>query len=132
MSHVRCGLVATLAFLPSCLSGTAELPARAANDLACPQQQVSLQRETGYFRRAVGCGKQNVYAYLISEDRWVSPIDRAEFEFSCPRKDLTVQVLTDDTTVGVSGCEKKAVYVFIQGKWLMNTGTDERQPTPGQ
>ena len=49
---------------------------------------------------------------------------RASFDLSCPAGDikfLCVGPGSDCSSVGASGCEKKAVYVFVGDKWVMNS-----------
>ena len=50
--------------------------------------------------------------------------ERASFDLSCPAADikfLCVGPGSDCSSVGASGCAKKAVYVFIADKWVMNS-----------
>ena len=50
--------------------------------------------------------------------------ERASFDLSCAvdgLKFVCVGSGSDCSSVGVSGCEKKAVYVFVAGKWVMNS-----------
>ena len=63
---------------------------------------------------------------------------RASFEFECPKDQLKLTVLKVNEVldigssydraqhVGVSGCEKKAVYVrnIYTEEWIMNTATE--------
>jgi hypothetical protein len=82
-----------------------------------------------YYERAMGCGKQNWYFYDGSA--WISPLDRAAFEMSCPKEQMTAAAL-DKTTVGVTGCGKKGVYVLLaapgQTKWVLNSSEDAKKP----
>ena len=48
-----------------------------------------------------GCGKSSVY--LHNGDSWVSPIERAVFDLSCPKEKLTLQ--------GVRLLKKKMILV---------------------
>ena len=59
---------------------------------------------------------------------------RASFDMSCPQQRLTVTDL-GERTKGVSGCGKRATYVFHQigedanhGDWVMNSPTAEPSP----
>ncbi|MFO0759414.1 MAG: hypothetical protein U0359_23170 [Byssovorax sp.] len=48
--------------------------------------------------------------------------DRASFDLSCPREQIVAQELGNHMTMGVSGCGKKATYVYTSdGRWLMNS-----------
>lgn len=51
--------------------------------------------------------------------------ERASFNLSCPAPDmkfLCVGPGGDCSSVGVSGCDKKAVYLFVANtKWVMNS-----------
>jgi hypothetical protein len=58
---------------------------------------------------------------------------RAAFEFDCEESKLSTQMLKEitdmgrlmnGTTVGVSGCGKKAVYI-LDRTWIMNTAKDK-------
>lgn len=52
-------------------------------------------------------------------------IQRASFELGCPEEQLQVTDL-GGWTLGVSGCEKKAVYKWAAGAgWVNNTGADD-------
>ena len=47
--------------------------------------------------------------------------DRAAFDRTCPREQLTASALGDWRVQGVSGCGKRATYVWIDGMWLDNS-----------
>ena len=50
--------------------------------------------------------------------------ERASFDLSCPAGDikfLCVGPGSDCSSVGASTGEKKAVYVFVANKWVMNS-----------
>jgi hypothetical protein len=50
--------------------------------------------------------------------------ERAGFDLSCPATNiqfLCVGPGANCSSVGASGCEKKAVYVFVDNKWVMNS-----------
>lgn len=96
------------------------LKAKAASDFGCTGAGIENKGMDRYLDRADGCGKENMYAYDHSADQWVSPLDRAPFELGCSRENLTTKVLGTNT-VGVEGCEKKAVYVLSRRGWVMNT-----------
>ena len=52
-------------------------------------------------------------------------LPRAAFELDCPAAQLQITELSE-TTIGVSGCGKKAVYVSAPGaRWLNNTGENK-------
>ena len=50
---------------------------------------------------------------------------RASFDLSCPIEQLQFAPLgagrMSHTTVGVSGCDGRIVYVFLNGNWVANT-----------
>jgi hypothetical protein len=62
----------------------------------------------------VGCFEARAYPALKS---------RAAFDMGCAETDLTLRELGTESQVGVTGCSKKATYVFQQGAWVMNTPT---------
>jgi len=57
---------------------------------------------------------------------------RASFDLGCPVAKLGFTPLGnngDYRTSGVAGCGKKASYVFVDNKWVMNSeGKDESSP----
>jgi hypothetical protein len=59
-------------------------------------------------------------------------LDRAAFELACPKEQLRSQQLGDERTMGVSGCGKRATYLYDYGRdqWLMNGAVIEDEPTP--
>lgn len=134
----RIGLVigiSSLAALAACGAHGAvgqKLRAKAANDFKCDPEKIETERvpNTVYYEHASGCGRQDWYIY--EGTAWVAPTDRAVFEMDCPKEQLTTMPI-DRTTVGVSGCGKKAVYVLVLGvngsmygaKWVLNSA--ERQ-----
>src|SRR5262245_58547615 len=86
--------------------------ALAAADRRCPPDQSSERVDRAYgapeFDRYYmeGCGQANRYSYDGNDKRWTSPLDRAAFELTCPRAQLTVVKISGDS-YGVSGCEKR-------------------------
>ena len=46
---------------------------------------------------------------------------RAAFDLSCPEDQLTLSDLGRPTVQGVSGCGRKASYVYVNGTWVMNS-----------
>ena len=57
--------------------------------------------------------------------------NRASFELSCPAADLQFVGVGNDSnyrSVGVSGCGKKAVYVYTNSVWVLNS--DEHPAAP--
>lgn len=116
----------------SCGGGKAvALHTKAANDFACPADQIQQSSIAPYVERMVGCGKEDVYVYDRGQNRWVSPLDRAPFDLSCTRDKLTAHHL-GARDVGVSGCGQKAVYVLVPASgWVMNT-VDRGGAAPAQ
>ena len=50
--------------------------------------------------------------------------ERASSDLSSPAADIKFLCIgpgSDCTSVGTSGCEKKAVYVFVGTKWVLNS-----------
>ncbi len=129
MLDARCTLIVAAAtlFLTGCGPSTAELGPRAALDLECAPEKISIQGEHVWVQKAAGCDKENVYLYDPQENKWLSPLDRAAFDLSCPKKDLVGHTLMNNETIGISGCNRKAVYVLVRGTWLLNTAQDEQK-----
>jgi hypothetical protein len=114
-----------------CLAGSAsraKLRSTAASDLKCAPEQVAWQRvdsvESKYeIQSAQGCNRYNIYVWHGEADGWISPLDRASFELSCPREELTVTKISSNT-MGVSGCGQKGVYLLTNdGKWILNSSS---------
>jgi hypothetical protein len=101
------------------------LKAKAASDFKCAPNDLTNQGIHAHLDRVDGCGRQNMYAYDHSAERWVSPLDRAEFELGCKRDQLSTTVLGTNT-VGVAGCDKQAVYVLLRTGWVMNTSSESK------
>lgn len=114
-------LVATTLLLAGC--GIASLHERAAADFGCAQDAIQTEHLSGVVDKAQGCGKSDVYGWHWEQNRWFSVLERASFELSCPRQDLSVTVL-GPRQVGVSGCDAKRVYVFTDAGWLLDSGAD--------
>jgi hypothetical protein len=117
--------------LVGCAGAGGKLRAKAAVDFKCDAETISTEGVQGwaYFEKAYGCGKQNWYVYDGQE--WVSPLDRAAFELSCPSEHMTAMAI-DKTTIGVTGCNRRAVYVLVPSiggaKWVLNsTETADRR-----
>jgi hypothetical protein len=94
-------------------------------DFPCPQLTETWIGDG--LKKVSGCGMENVYGN--TNDKWVSPKERATFDMDCPRDKLEVHDL-GSKTVGVTGCEKKATYVANMlcnqagcsfKAWVMNT-----------
>lgn len=51
-------------------------------------------------------------------------LPRAAFELECPESSLQVVELSHGS-MGVSGCNKKAIYVWAGGQWINNTGAPQ-------
>lgn len=86
----------------------------------------------------IGCATGATFkkdGFVIQENLWrddeTSIKARAAFDLSCPAESLTLQVLTlvprsyFAAQVGVTGCERKAVYVRPENRydapWIMNS-----------
>ena len=127
--------VAATLLLAGC--GVASLHERAAADFGCAQDAIQTEHLSGVVDKAQGCGKSDVYGWHWEQNRWFSVLERASFELSCPRQDLSVTVL-GPRQVGVSGCDAKRVYVFTDAGWLLDSGAGGRPagrsagPRPGE
>ena len=103
---VSAGIV--LAFA-SCTMFNKQAVDQVRSDFPCPGPLVeeSIANET---RKVSGCGMENAYGYDSGSGKWISVKQRATFDMSCPPEKLTVHHLGGNT-VGIEGCEKKAVYL---------------------
>ncbi len=69
----------------------------------------------------------------VKEGFRTEALPRAAFELSCPAESLEVVDLTPDrqfahgSQMGVSGCGKKVVYVYLDNVWVNNTGGAKNQ-----
>jgi len=69
-----------------------------------------------------GCALVGSEAWFGSEREGESAlVERAAFDLECESEDLSIICLSTCKTVGVTGCGKKATYVFVNRRWLMNT-----------
>jgi hypothetical protein len=62
-------------------------------------------------------------------------MDRAAFDLACPKEQLKSQQLGDERTMGVSGCGRRATYVYDHGRdnWFLNgTASDGEAEAPTQ
>jgi hypothetical protein len=95
---------------------------KAAAELQCSKEQLTqTEIDHAYFQKVAGCSKENLYAYDPAQDKWVSPLERASFDLSCPRESLVAKHL-GARDVGVEGCGKKSVYVLSASGagWIAN------------
>jgi hypothetical protein len=121
------GMFLLLTILVGCGGTRAALRVKAASDFKCDQSAIKTESAGAliYYEHASGCSKENWYIY--DGKIWVSPLDRASFEISCPLDQLSAQQL-DRMTIGVTGCAKKVVYVLVVGvgggKWVLNSSSE--------
>lgn len=55
-------------------------------------------------------------------------LERASFDLDCPKEQLNVVSLSEvGLQAGVKGCGQKAVYVYINGAWLLNSEIPKRK-----
>lgn len=102
--------------------------AMAATDLGVSPGEIR-GRHVGNNRYELSAGGKSVeYALWCTHGTcgWIGDVrPRAEFDFSCPRGELSVTTI-DQGTVGVRGCGKQGTYVSRRGKWFLNaTLTDD-------
>ena len=92
-----------------------------ASDLGCSPDAV-VTNDLGSWRERVSCnGKELLYYRDDDTNRWMSPLDRAVFEMSCPKEQLVANVI-DNQTVGVTGCGKKVLYLMVTSQELRPMG----------
>ncbi len=108
---------------------------QAASDLSCPVQDVQVDPTLPYM--ASGCGKRLLYSCTLGEGvDCRSPLDRAAFDFSCDRGGLHATVLSPKS-VGVEGCNQKAVYVLMalsqtSWEWVKNSSSTINETKPAE
>lgn len=105
-------------------AATVRLRSKAAKDLRCSDAnlETSTMPNSMYWERVNGCGKTNWYVYDGRD--WSSPADRAAYDMSCSVEKMSVDAI-DKTTYGVTGCDKKAVYILLFSpagpQWVRNS-----------
>jgi hypothetical protein len=104
-------------------SKAAQLRTQAAADFQCSEAQLESTAVWAYIERVRGCGKDNIYVWDGTAKNWVSPLDRASFELSCPKSAMLTRYLSSQN-VGVEGCGKRAVYSLILMQWVLNSTSD--------
>lgn len=97
---------------------------QAAKDFGCSEDAISTQNLGDGVHKVEGCGKKDIYGYLVTSDRWVSLVERASFELSCPREKLTITPFAP-RQMGVEGCSSKRVYVITAAGWVLDSGTND-------
>ncbi|NUO51043.1 MAG: hypothetical protein HOV80_19480 [Polyangiaceae bacterium] len=111
-------------FLTGCLVTP---QAQAAKDFGCSEDRIRVENLGDNVSMADGCEKKDIYGYLPTTDRWVSLVERASFELSCKREELTITPLAP-RQMGVSGCGAKRVYVLVDAGWVLDSGSSESPP----
>lgn len=101
--------------------------AQAAKDFGCSEDGINVENLGDNVSMAEGCEKKDIYGYLPSTDRWVSLVERAGFELSCKREELTITPLAP-RQMGVSGCGAKRVYVLVEAGWVLDSGASQSPP----
>jgi hypothetical protein len=108
----------------SCTPYSSVLPAlkaKAASDFHCSENALRNETFTEGIEKVSGCGKEDLYAWDSAQTKWISALDRAEFDLSCKREQLTSKHL-GARDVGVTGCGKKATYILHPASgWVMNS-----------
>ena len=105
-------------FLGACTPLPGPVAAAAQNDLACAWVDVREAYVTAtWMKAATGCGKETLYV-ANSEGRYVSPLDRAEGDLDCEKKELKAARLGPGQ-VGVWGCGRRATYVVRDHEWVV-------------
>src|SRR5262245_55864533 len=98
--------------LAGCSGIANQLRTQAATDLGCQPQNIVFEEGRGdpLVGTVKGCGKSGVYGFNRTEMRWVSPIERAAFETSCPKEQMTSEQI-GAKQAGVKGCGHTLLYV---------------------
>jgi hypothetical protein len=78
-----------------------------------------------------GCATGPAFRRQTREERRSSLLtERAAFDLQCAKGQLRIQQLGNDQTQGVTGCGRRAVYLYDYGRdaWVMNGAIDSDQP----
>jgi hypothetical protein len=102
---------------------------QAARDFGCTEEQIASEPIESSVYKVEGCGKKDVYGFLPSSGSFVSLVERASFELSCERADLTITPLAP-RQMGVSGCGEKRVYVLVDAGWVLDSGASSAPKPP--
>ena len=122
------GLLLLANLLPSCVFVGSDKHAKLlhAHDHECKKAEVVVQRPAPNVAVTQGCGtKDATYYHVLSGITWrntVAPLlERVRFERPCG-DDVTWTVL-NATSVGVSACGTRMVYVSTVDGWVLNSDT---------
>jgi hypothetical protein len=116
-------ILSVLYFLGGCATMNGEQPINKRNiaeRLKCPVEKITITNVgDSTTRRADGCGRSETYAQISTGfgGSWIPMQDlgtRAAFDFNCEKSQLKMTPFTTGRQVGVEGCEKRAVYSYIQ------------------
>lgn len=125
-------MVASRAGLAACILLTITACGRsvltiAAAELNCAEDTLTAETVVGLpaphrLEKVSGCDNMTLYYKLGG--KWVSPLERASSDMSCPKEQITGTPLDDKLTIGMSGCGKKAVYIVdVDEGWTLNSGS---------
>jgi hypothetical protein len=121
--------------------GKAFIARDAASLLMCPQKEVQVFDVSTSVRQAVGCGRSELYVNVnVLNDAWRDTWDlrqRAAFDLRCSSDSLALSPLSSSglPQIGVSGCDRTAVYAMIQTSvgtlnWVMEDTSRTYTPAP--
>jgi hypothetical protein len=127
MGRIRAFLGSGLLVSLPLACGAPMVQMQAAKDFGCTEEQISAEHIGDAVYKAEGCGKKDVYGFLMSTGSFVSLVERASFELSCERTDLTITPLAP-RQMGVSGCGAKRVYVLVDAGWVLDSGASQAAP----
>lgn len=104
--------------------------------LHCPAPQITVTEISSSLGRASGCGGDEYFLYF-GPNTWTATEDlkqRAAFDIGCPVSELLLSSMGngEPPQIGVSGCGKRAVYVFARigygAAWIMDSASSSTAP----
>lgn len=108
-------LIFTISAL-SCGTSISRLDAKGVRDLKCPESSIEWVPLDNAFR-ATGCGREAFYHWACRdmvcdyENMLTGLRERAGFAMGCPDSELQLHYL-EGLSYGVSGCEKRLIFVY--------------------
>jgi hypothetical protein len=106
------------------------LEPRAAVDLRCSSEPLTVMALDAHRAYVQGCGEHAIYVFSDQTQTWSTSAQahhgalksRASFDLGCPTEQVKLTEI-DLRTAGVDGCGRRATYIFNDDAvtWMMNS-----------